>query len=62
MRDEEEKYDLESIAGIVDHEGLDYAITDYLNPDHVPEPLEDPWRKARKALREIEDILAPYMP
>lgn len=57
------KYTTEQVAGIVDCEGLGYAVTDYLGADSIEDPeLARLWRQAKEALDEINEILEEAYP
>lgn len=41
-------------------EGMGYMVTGYLGVDSIADPkLADAWRRAQKAMEEIEEILEP---
>ena len=58
-----EGYTIQEVAGIVDREGLGYAITDYLAASTIADPdLAAAWQAAYDAMEEIYHILdsAPH--
>ena len=53
-----EKYDLKTVAQIVDSEGLGYAITSYMSESRIADKkLAKLWKQARVVLQKIEDML-----
>lgn len=55
-----EKYTKHEIAGIVDCEGLDYAIQHYCSADSISDPvLAARWAEAKEALEAVEAIIFP---
>ena len=53
-----EKYDLKTVAQIVDSEGLRYAITSYMNETRIADKkLAKLWKQARVVLEKIEAML-----
>jgi hypothetical protein len=55
-----EQCDLVAVAGIVDNEGLGYAIQHYLDPARIADPvLREKWAAAAKILNDIDEILDP---
>jgi hypothetical protein len=56
------KYTIERVAQIVEIEGLEYAILDYMNGDKIAdENLAQMWDEAGDLLGKIWRILEPYM-
>lgn len=48
------KLSISEIAGIIENEGLGYAIESYVNPSQIKdEDLADMWERARELLAEI---------
>lgn len=53
-----EKYTVSDVANIVESEGLDYTILDYLSPSDIEDKqLKELFIKAREVLREIQTVL-----
>jgi hypothetical protein len=49
------------VAMFVEHEGLGYAILNYLPASEIKDPrLRKLWIEAQRILYEINDILFPY--
>lgn len=49
---------LEGLAGIVETEGLGYAIEDYLSADRIADPeVRTLWDQASKAMKRIRELL-----
>jgi hypothetical protein len=56
------KYSNKTVAEKVSWEGLDYTIQNYFSGDEFKDPkLAEAWKIAKKAMKDIEDILNPYM-
>ena len=56
-----EKYDLEFVAGIVEEEGLGYAIQSYLGANSIEDKeLSKLWKQCQELMDEIELKLKPY--
>lgn len=56
------KKSIVEVIGIVDSEGLGYAVQDYLSHDDIADvDLADAWRRAKEALDEIDAILEVEM-
>lgn len=54
------KYTNNEIAGIVDSEGLDYAIQHYCSADSIADPiLAARWAEAKEAMEAVEAIIFP---
>jgi len=46
------------VLGVVESEGLGYAVTDYLNASSIDDPdLRKVWRAAAEALAQLESAL-----
>ena len=58
---DESKKTIEEVAQIVDAEGLDYAIMEYMSADSIEDPaLKQAWEEAYAALWKVENMLEPY--
>jgi len=54
----EEKYSNESLSYIVEHEGLDYAVTGYVTAEKIEDPeIRALWIKARDIMYNLEKLL-----
>ena len=52
------KLSVSEIAGIIENEGLGYAIESYVNPSQIKdEDLADMWERAREILAEITEYV-----
>lgn len=47
-----------TVAGIIESEGIGYAIKDYLSPDQIKDPvLAKLWETAREAINAVEEYV-----
>lgn len=52
------KHSISEIAGIIESEGLSYAIQNYVTPSSIKdEDLADMWERAREILNEIKEYV-----
>jgi len=52
------KLSISEVRDIVIYEGIGYAVSDYLNGEHIEnEELADLWIRAHDLLRDIEDMI-----
>jgi len=57
---EERRYTNKQVASIVDNEGLDYAIQNYMGASAIIDPvLAAAWTAAKEALDAVEKIIYP---
>jgi len=53
-----QKHSVSEIAGIIENEGLGYAIQSYISPSSIKdEDLADMWERARELLNEIQEYV-----
>jgi len=49
---------IQEVAMIVQTEGLEYAITEYLSADNIEDVvLKDLWKKAKESIRNVDKYL-----
>ena len=57
----EERHTLEDLYAIVESEGLDYAIENYVNADKIEdEAVRAKWKAAEEALAAVREMLKVY--
>lgn len=63
MAKKSKKMGLEQVAGIVENEGLGYAVQHYMSGEDIADKkLAKLWDEAKVLLNEIDEILEPYQP
>lgn len=56
------KFTIKEVAEIVDNEGLDYSIMEYLNSNSISdEYLSELWKTAQEVLVDIQEILDEHL-
>lgn len=52
-----QRLSMDDMVGIVDNEGLGYAIQSYIGADRVPLEMEPHWRAAAEAMDAIQAMI-----
>ena len=53
---------IQEVAMIVQIEGLEYAITEYLSADNIEDAvLKDLWKKAKESIRNVDKYLGDIL-
>ena len=53
---------IQEVAMIVQIEGLEYAITEYLSADNIEDVvLKDLWKKAKESIRNVDKYLGDIL-
>jgi len=62
MAKKSKKMGLEQVAGVVENEGLGYAVQHYMSGKDIEDiHLAQLWDQAGDLLNEIDEILEPFM-
>lgn len=55
------KVDIEYVKSVVESEGLEYAVCNYLSADHIEDTtLSALWKRASNAMRDVEKYLKEH--
>lgn len=53
---------IQEVAMIIQIEGLEYAITEYLSADNIEDVvLKDLWKKAKESIRNVDKYLGDIL-